>query len=60
MSFLEVLLIIFIVLKLVGVITWSWWLVTAPFWIPVAIFLVIALVILLMGGTIKVTDKSKR
>ena len=29
---LGVLAIVFIVLKLVGVITWSWWLVTAPVW----------------------------
>ena len=38
----------FVVLKLMGYITWSWWLVLAPFWIPVAlagIFLVIALYI---------------
>ncbi len=29
---LSVLGIIFVVLKLVGTITWSWWWVTAPFW----------------------------
>ena len=27
----------FIVLKLCKVINWSWWWVTAPFWVPVAI-----------------------
>ena len=27
----------FVVLKLCKVINWSWWWVTAPFWIPVAI-----------------------
>lgn len=26
----------FIVLKLTGVIAWSWWWVLAPFWVPVA------------------------
>lgn len=30
MGFCEVLTIIFIVLKLLGVITWSWWLVLLP------------------------------
>lgn len=30
MGFLEVLFCIFFVLKLTGVITWSWWLVSAP------------------------------
>ncbi len=29
--------IVFIVLKLVGVVSWSWWWVLAPFWIPWAI-----------------------
>ena len=28
--------IVFIVLKLAKVIAWSWWLVLAPFWIPLA------------------------
>lgn len=35
----------FIVLKLIGVIDWSWWWVLAPFWIPVAIFLVAIVII---------------
>ena len=35
---LGVLGITFIVLKLCEVITWSWWWVLAPFWIPVAIW----------------------
>ena len=33
----------FVVLKLCGVIDWSWWWVTAPFWVPVALLLIIAL-----------------
>lgn len=41
----DVLGIVFIVLKLVGVISWSWWWVLAPFWIPLAI-VVVCLVIL--------------
>ena len=36
-----VLFIVFLVLKLVGVIGWSWWWVCAPLWIPVALALVI-------------------
>jgi hypothetical protein len=35
--FLTVLLLIFITLKLTGVIAWSWWWVLAPFWIPLTI-----------------------
>ena len=45
MKFCDVLLIVFVVLKLVGVINWSWWWVLAPFWIPtlIAIFLIVAI-----------------
>lgn len=35
-----ILAIVFIVLKLTNVIAWSWWWVTCPLWIPVAICLV--------------------
>jgi phosphoglycerol transferase MdoB-like AlkP superfamily enzyme len=31
----------FIVLKLIGVISWSWWWVLAPFWGPVALWLLV-------------------
>jgi len=41
MSFLGVLTLIFIVLKLTGSITWSWWWVLCPLWAPLAIFLAI-------------------
>ncbi len=40
-----VLFLIFLVLKLVGVITWSWWWVTAPIWIPLAVLAIILMVI---------------
>lgn len=36
-SFLELLTLAFIVLKLTGYIDWSWWWVTSPFWIGVII-----------------------
>lgn len=41
LSFLSVLGIVFIVLKLTGTISWSWWWVLAPFWTPFAISLVV-------------------
>lgn len=37
---LEVLAIVFVVLKLTGVVTWSWWIVLAPVSIPLAILLI--------------------
>lgn len=32
----------FVVLKLCGVIDWSWWWVTAPFWAPLAVVTLLA------------------
>jgi len=36
-----VLFLIFLVLKLIGVIAWSWWWITAPLWIPILILLLV-------------------
>lgn len=36
----DVLAVVFIVLKLIGVIDWSWWWVLAPVWIPVIIVVI--------------------
>lgn len=47
-SILGLLGLIFIVLKLVGVITWSWVWVLAPFWIPTVIFLVVLFIMLII------------
>lgn len=47
MDICSVLFIVFLVLKLVGVISWSWWWVTSPLWIPlafVAVIFVLALI----------------
>lgn len=44
----DVLGIIFIVLKLVHVIDWSWWWVLAPFWIPVAIVILCAIILAIL------------
>ena len=41
------LFILFLALKLTGHITWSWWWVFAPLWIPVAIVLIIILLVFL-------------
>lgn len=41
LGFADVLAIIFIVLKLVGVIKWSWWWVLSPFWIGLIIYVLI-------------------
>ena len=47
------LLIVLIGLKLGAVIDWSWWWVTAPFWVPLSIAVVCALVV----GVITIIEK---
>ncbi len=47
--FLSILTLIFITLKLTGYITWSWWWVLSPLWIPLAIILGIVLIILIIA-----------
>ena len=41
-GFTGLLAVAFIVLKLTGAISWSWWWVLAPLWLPVALFLAFA------------------
>lgn len=47
-----VLFVVFLVLKLTGNINWSWWWVTSPLWIPIAllgsIFIVAVFIIILL------------
>ena len=44
MSFLEVLLLVFIILKLCKIINWSWWWVLSPMWIPIGLWLILLIV----------------
>lgn len=50
MKFLTVLALIFITLKLIGVIAWSWWLVLLPLYGGAAIVLGL-IVLAILGGT---------
>lgn len=43
-GFCSLLLLLFIALKLTGVISWSWWWVLSPFWIPLAFGLLAAVI----------------
>lgn len=42
-----VLFLIFLVLKLTETINWSWWWVTSPLWIPIAVDILITLIVYL-------------
>ena len=47
LGLLDVLVVIFIVLKLLGVITWSWVWVLSPIWIQLVIVAIVFIVILI-------------
>ena len=49
-----ILFVVFLVLKLTGTIDWSWWWVTAPLWIPVAIGLVFFVIFVVIIGIKKI------
>jgi hypothetical protein len=53
-GFCELLTIVFITLKLLGKITWSWWWVLSPIWISIAI---VVLVLLVIGIVVLVKSK---
>lgn len=62
-GFCGLLTIAFIVLKLTGVISWSWLWVLAPIWIPAAIVLAVLLVVLivvLVKEGVKQTEEKQR
>lgn len=47
-GFFGLLGIVFITLKLCGVIDWEWWLVLAPIWVPVLVVFVVILILTLV------------
>ena len=51
------LFLVFLVLKLCKVITWSWWWVTAPLWIPFGLVIAIILIGLIISGIIALKEK---
>ena len=48
-SILETVLVVFIVLKLLDVIQWSWWWVLAPLWGPAAIIFAAFLIMVIIA-----------
>lgn len=50
---IDVLQIVFIVLKLCGVIKWSWWLVLMPLWISLGIGVILIIILVIYGIWLK-------
>jgi len=42
---LDVILVVNIVLKLIGVINWSWWIVLWPLWVSIAIMIIFIIIV---------------
>lgn len=61
-GFTGLLAVAFIVLKLTGVINWSWWWVLSPLWLPIVILLVIAAVafLVILAGHVIADWRMKR
>lgn len=49
LSFTSLLTIVFIVLKLIGKIDWSWTWVLAPIWMPVALVIFVFIILFIFG-----------
>lgn len=58
-GFVGLLTIVFIVLKLLGKITWSWWWVLSPLWISTGLVILILLGVFL-GVIISVNNEEKK
>lgn len=56
-SFLGLLAIVFITLKLTNVITWSWWWVLLPLWGPAAFMLLLGGIVLIGLGVLSLMRK---
>ena len=55
-DFFGLLQIVFIVLKVTGLITWSWWMVFIPLWIELSIILIV----LIIHAIIKKSERLRR
>lgn len=52
-GFGSALLLTFIILKLVGVIDWSWWWVLSPIWIPVVLLMAVSILLFVVYRIVK-------
>lgn len=52
-GFGSLLLLTFIILKLVGVIDWSWWWVLSPIWIPVVLLMAVLILLFVVYRIVK-------
>lgn len=58
-GFMSILFIVFLVLKLCKVITWSWWLVTLPLWGGLVLLMIIFVIAAILSVTLERRLRSK-
>lgn len=51
-TFLQLLTIVFVVLKLTHYIDWSWWWVLAPLWAPVVLVIAVVFILGIIGAIV--------
>ena len=52
-GFVGLLTLLFIALKLIGPINWSWWWVLSPLWIPVGLGISVSIIVLILYAIFK-------
>ena len=59
-GFVGLLTIVFITLKLLNKIDWSWWWVLSPIWISLLIFVFVTLIIIIVALILYQNERKKR
>lgn len=53
LGFFGILFVVLLVLKLLGVIAWSWWLITMPLWIGIVVLIISLFALVLLDRPAK-------
>ena len=53
LGFFGVLFVVLLVLKLLGVIAWSWWIITMPLWLGIVVLIICVLVLTVLDRPVK-------
>lgn len=53
LGFFGMLFVVLLVLKLVGIIAWSWWIITMPLWLGIVVLIICVLVLTVLDRPVK-------
>lgn len=51
--------VVFVTLKILGYITWSWWWVTLPLWGPLALLIIVGAVVVAVWGVLWLVESRE-